>query len=457
MKTENPALTRQLAGIMNLHPKRLDNSPLGRGGIDLSLARINQLLAKLGDPQKKMPPTFHIAGTNGKGSVFANLCSILQTAGLSYHGYSSPHLVRFNERIILHGKEVSDDVLMAALQEVMDVNGDDEITFFELTTAVAFLLFARQPADFLVCEVGLGGRLDSTNVITGQKMVIVTPIDMDHQEFLGDTLEKIAFEKSGIITVAAATNMVSARQLPAVSTVLEQQAKLHGKKIHMVEYQVVNGDLLLRGEQGKTINLGKPGLLGAHQYTNAAVAAKAAMEFFKVVNRPITDDVLRQGIANTTWPARLQSLPAKQIMNKVAGAGLPFKNEAIAGDFPGGMWLDGCHNPAGARALVAWLQSLPAMRTAVLFAILNNRSAEDFLAAFESLDKEYFHFFPTSFPGDHHTHAPEHLKNTASQLGFVATMTDDWRDGLKIIGEQHYQRVIICGSLYLAGQVLTIV
>ena len=215
MKRETPALTTLLASVMRLHPKK----------IDLSLVRMEKLLAKLGNPQQKMPPTFHIAGTNGKGSVFANISSILKSSGATYHGYCSPHLVRFNERIILSGAEVSDEQLTTTLQAVIKINDGDAITFFELTTAVALLLFAAAPADFFVCEVGLGGRLDSTNVITSDKMAVFTPIDIDHQEFLGNTIEKIAFEKSGIITPATARVMVTAPQSSAALQVLQTQAK----------------------------------------------------------------------------------------------------------------------------------------------------------------------------------------------------------------------------------------
>ncbi|MDI9314423.1 MAG: folylpolyglutamate synthase/dihydrofolate synthase family protein [Hydrotalea sp.] len=435
MKRENPALTRLLASVMNLHPKR----------IDLSLGRMEKLLAKLGAPQQKMPPTFHIAGTNGKGSVFANICSILKSSGATYHGYCSPHLVRFNERIILSGVEVSDEALMDTLQRVIKINNGDAITFFELTTAVAFLLFSETPADFLVCEVGLGGRLDSTNVITADKMAVFTPIDLDHQEFLGNNIEKIAFEKSGIITPATAPTMVTAPQSPSALQVLQTQAQKNNKTLQVVDYAVA-GDELILSHNNQQINLGQPALAGAHQYMNGAVAAAAVLHFFALLQRDIKRDAIRHGLAATTWPARLQPLPPLSL-------GLPATTS---------VWLDGCHNPNGARAMAAWLKNLPSngaptARTALLFAMLHNRAPQDFLAEFLPLGKNAIHFFPVGLGdgGEHHAHDPNYLAQVAATLGLAATPARDWRSGLEQIKQAgQYNRVVICGSLYLAGELL---
>ncbi|MGI9462170.1 MAG: bifunctional folylpolyglutamate synthase/dihydrofolate synthase [Alphaproteobacteria bacterium] len=423
-------LEKLLASLMDMHPKK----------IDLSLTRIEKLLAKLDNPQKKLPPIFHIAGTNGKGSVFANIASILRAAGIVYHGYSSPHLVRFNERIIIKGNEVGDDDLIAALRQVMNINDGDEITFFEIITATAFWLFAKHPADILLCEVGLGGRLDSTNVISGEKMAIFTPIDLDHQEFLGDNIEKIALEKSGIITDKTHHSIITSPQRQSVIAILEKQAKKYGKDIKIVDYENQGGELVVKYYDGD-INCGKPALLGEHQYMNGAVAVLSLMTFCDNNKNTlsISRDMIKAGISNVRWQGRLQKLsPAEFGMDEKCD-----------------MWLDGCHNAHGARAMVAWLRSLPAVKTALLFGLLENRDAKEFLTEFLPLDKHQYHFYPTLIGGDHQPHDPYDMAKVAKMLHLFATATPDWQMGLKTIAKGDYQRVIICGSLYLVGQVLS--
>lgn len=517
MKRETSALTALLQSVMRLHPKRMPSAvggvgaahhvpqagptATGMGAIDLALHRIERLLEKLGSPQQQLPPTIHIAGTNGKGSTLAFTVAMLRSIRkengqpLLVHHYSSPHLVRFNERIFLANEEVDDERLMAAMQYVLAMNQDEEITFFELTTAAAFWLFACTTADVLVCEVGLGGRLDSTNVITDDKLVVFTPIDLDHQEFLGNTIEKIATEKAGVITPNTRA-IISAPQQPAAMAILEHSAAQMDRKIIVPSFGCDDkGALWLRPQPAMTATnvaddggitpmlLGRPALLGAHQYTNGAVAGQAVLAFMAIFGPRLlrgdgarlidrtkqqktqqggnqfmprampqvtarVDEAIKTGLATAQWAGRLQPFDAPQLV------GLPQNIN---------LWVDGCHNPHGARALAAWLQQWLADNSdkniALVVALLSNRKADDFMAAFEGLDKKRVDFFPTSFiSADHQPHDPQHLAQVAAALGFRITPTASWRQAMAIIGQQAVTRgyggVVVGGSLYLIGQML---
>lgn len=331
-------LTELLLQLEQLHPKK----------IDLSLGRMQALLARLGNPEMRMPPTIHVAGTNGKGSTIAFMRAIAESAGLRAHVYTSPHLVRFNERIVLAGHEVTDDVLAAALQHVLAVNDGAPITFFESTTAAAFWLFAQYPADLLLLEVGLGGRLDATNVLI-PAVTAITPISMDHVEFLGDTLEKIAFEKAGIMKPGVPC--VVAPQAPEVMNVLQAQAEAVRCKIIKVQPCL----------QKNTISL-----LGLHQQTNAA----AAIECMQQLQHPlITNGAIDQGLQNAHWPGRLERITRGALYESLSAATQ--------------LWFDGAHNEAGAIALGTqlkqWKQEQPQRPIHLYLAMLRNRDPVIFI------------------------------------------------------------------------------
>ncbi len=286
-----------LASMKQLHPLL----------IDLSLERVERMLAELGSPHKKLPPVIHIAGTNGKGSTTAFLKAMLEAAGKRVHVYTSPHLVRFNERIALAGpggaQPIDEDALAALLQRVADVNAGQSITFFEITTAAAFLAFSETPADFLLLEVGLGGRLDTTNVVDKPALTIITPISMDHADKLGDTVEKIAAEKAGILKRGVAC--VTARQTPEVDDVMETEARKRGATLIRwgEHFEAFNqrGRLVFQRED-RLLDLPLPSLIGPHQIVNAGTAVAAALEL------GIDERSIATGLTSARWPARMQRL-----------------------------------------------------------------------------------------------------------------------------------------------------
>src|SRR5882757_8692195 len=351
-----------VARLNALHPKR----------IDLSLDRVQRLLAALDHPERKLPPVIHVAGTNGKGSTLAFLRAILEAAGLRVHAYTSPHLVRFNERFRLGGELVSDAELTAALEECERANAGEPITVFEITTAAGMLLFARHPADVLLLEVGLGGRLDATNVIDNPIATIVTPISIDHTDFLGDTLEKIAAEKAGIFKRDVPA--IIAAQSRDVLSVLERQAarlkapiKIAGENWTATEER---GRLVYQDDNG-LLDLPAPKLHGRHQFENAglAIAALRAVPRFK-----ISPAAFEAGMVKADWPARLQRLSAGRLVNLI-----PAGSE---------LWLDGGHNPDGGRAIAAALADLEERVSRPLVLIVGmmaTKDCEGFLGNFTGL------------------------------------------------------------------------
>jgi dihydrofolate synthase/folylpolyglutamate synthase len=351
-----------VARLNALHPKR----------IDLSLDRIQRLLAALDHPEKKLPPVIHVGGTNGKGSTVAFLRAILEAAGLRVHAYTSPHLVRFNERFRLGGELVSDAELTAALEECERANGGEPITVFEITTAAGLLLFSRHPADVLLLEVGLGGRLDATNVVEAPMATIVTPVSIDHIDFLGDTLEKIATEKAGIFKRNAPA--IIAAQNRDVLSVLERQAArlsapvtIAGENWTATEER---GRLVYQDDNG-LLDLPAPKLYGRHQFENAglAIAALRALPQLK-----IPPAAFEAGMVKADWPARLHRLSAGRLVDLVP---------------PGSeLWLDGGHNPDGGRAIAAALADLEERVSRPLVLIVGMLSSKDsggFLRNFSGL------------------------------------------------------------------------
>jgi dihydrofolate synthase/folylpolyglutamate synthase len=405
-----------------LHPKL----------IDLSLGRMHRALAALGHPERRLPPVVHVAGTNGKGSTCAFLRAIAEAAGLRVHVYTSPHLVRFHERIRLAGRLVDDAALTAALEEAEAANGGEPITVFEITTAAAFLLFSRVPADLLVLEVGLGGRLDATNVVERPAATAIASISMDHMEFLGDTLGAIAFEKAGIIRpgVPCATGAQAPEALAAIARVAaERGAPLLARGREWRSEWRADG--LHYADARGTLDLPPPGLPGPHQADNAGIAIAA----LRAWNPPWLSDVaIARGVAAAEWPARLQRLRG-----------------ALAARLPAGfeLWLDGGHNAGAGVALAAHCATWRDKPLHLVVGMKKGKASADFL-------RPLIPFAATltavAEPGQHLAMSVEDI---VAASGGVAQPGPDVAGALARIGADGPPgRVLVCGSLYLAGEVL---
>jgi dihydrofolate synthase / folylpolyglutamate synthase len=399
--------------------------------IDLSLGRLEALLAKLGHPERALPPVLHVAGTNGKGSCCAFVRAIAEAAGQRAHVYTSPHLVRFHERVRLAGKLVAEDALADALTEVERVNAGAPITVFEITTAVALLLFARTPADVLVLEVGLGGRFDATNVIAAPAACAITSISMDHMEFLGDTLAKIAFEKAGIIKPGIP--VATGRQHPDAAGVIAARAAELGAPLlaRDAAWTIAReGDALRYADAAGTLALPPPGLLGPHQEDNAGIAIAA----LRAWSPPwLTDAAIAAGIARATWPARLQRLYGK------LAALLPQNFE---------LWLDGGHNAGGGAALAAQLARWTDRPTHLVVGMKRGKASDGFLAP---LLPHAASLLAVAEPGQHLAMPPEDILAAAGGRGRIGGTV---AAALAALRDAPPGRVLICGSLYLAGEVL---
>ncbi len=435
---EPPALGALLARISQLHPNT----------IDLSLDRMHRLLADLGHPEQRLPPVIHIAGTNGKGSTTAYLRAICEAAGLRVHAFTSPHLVRINESFRLAGKLVGDDELMATLAHCTQVNGDMPITLFEMQTAAAFVLFAKHPADVVLLEVGLGGRLDSTNVIETPAACVLTPISIDHVEFLGPTLAGIAAEKAGIIKRGA--QAICAEQAPEAMAAIEQAAKRARATLHTAGEQwhvgLENGRLVYQDDLG-LLDLTAPRLFGRHQIDNAglAIATLRAVKLFS-----IETSAYERGIVGAEWPARMQRL----------------SHGALLAAAPAGaeLWLDGGHNADGGRVIAAALGDLEerAPRPLVIIAaMMANKDAAGFLANFTGLTR---HVIAVQIPDGQGSARQgamprEALADAARSLGLRVDLAASVPAALQALAALAYEvppRILITGSLYLAGHVLDI-
>lgn len=435
MITMNP-VDLILARLTALHPKR----------IDLSLERIERLLAALGHPERKLPPVIHVAGTNGKGSTVAFLRAILEAAGLAVHVYTSPHLVHFNERFRLgkkggEGVLVDDVELSAALEECERANGDAPITVFEITTAAGMLLFSRHPADVLLLEVGLGGRLDATNVIDKPLASVITPVSLDHLEFLGDTLEKIALEKAGIIKQGAPV-IVAAQQRDALAVIERQAARMKapiriaGEGWTATEER---GRLVYQDDNG-LLDLPAPKLFGRHQFENAglAIAALRAIPSLK-----IAPAAFEAGMTKADWPARLQRLASGRLVDLIP---------------PGAeLWLDGGHNPDGGRATAAALADLEervSRPLVMIVGMLSTKDASGFLRNFTGLARR---MITVPVPGADKGLSAEDVAAAATAVGVSAVARaniDAALDAVRKLDLEPPPRILITGSLYLAGEIL---
>jgi len=411
--------------------------------IDLSLGRIEAVLSRLADPHHALPPVFHVAGSNGKGSIIAFLRSILEAAGKSVHVYTSPHLVRFNERIVLAGEEVSDDMLIDYLQRCDAAAGDQALTYFEAITCAAFLAFHETPADYLLLEVGLGGRLDATNVIERPLVSIVTPVALDHQHYLGDTIELVAAEKAGIFKPGAPA--VIGPQSVEAMTVLRDRAEAAGAPLFAFGSQwdarAEQGRLIYQDTDGLS-DFSAPRLFGAHQFFNAGLAVAA----IRAAGIDINDEILSAGIAAAHWPARLQRIKGGPLLDLAAG---------LLGE-PPEIWLDGGHNPHAARAIASAMSEMEERsprRLVLITGMQNEKDAEGYFTAFADAAS---HVFTVKARVDGAAPA-EAIAAAAERAGLPASPSRSVDDAMRLAcrnGEGVGPRILICGSLYLAGEIL---
>ncbi len=410
--------------------------------ISPGLERVETLLGALGNPERRLPPVVHVAGTNGKGSLIAYLRAAFEAAGLRAHVYSSPHLVRFNERIRLGGTLIGDKALERLLLRVAAAAENVPTTFFEATTAAAFLAFSESPADVVLLETGLGGRLDATNVIQRPLLTAITPISHDHAEYLGDTLEAIAFEKAGILK--RGVPCISAPQTAAVRGVLCGQAKqksapmqMGGKQWH---WWAEEDKLCFRAEDMKQpITFPKPNLEGAHQWPNAMLAVAVLRELMP--HFALSEAHIARGLTQAQWPARLQKLPSLHPIRQA----LPLGSQA---------WLDGGHNEAAANAIADWMQDGKG-RFWLIWGMLRSKDAAAFLRPLAPLLEGVIAVPVLSEFG---AYAPEHLAEIARKAG--VTMAETAPGALRAaqcidaLSPEKPVRILIAGSLYLAGEVL---
>ncbi len=418
-----------LMRLLELHPKI----------IDLSLDRMWRVLEHLGNPQEKLPPVIHIAGTNGKGSTLAITRAIMEAAGLKVHCYTSPHLVKFHERIRVAGELISENDLSVLLEECEVANGSEQITFFEITTAAAFLAFSRTPADYLILEVGLGGRLDATNVIERPAVSVITSIGLDHQQYLGDTIEEIAREKAGILKRGVIG--IVGPQSTQVRDEIERISERVGAplKIAYQDWQsyTQHGRLVFQDEDG-LLDLPLPSLQGPHQIDNAGNAI-AAIRGLK--DARINDAAIESGILNVTWPARMQRLTNGHLNELI-----PIEAE---------LWLDGGHNGPAGVVLAQTLKDLNAKNPKPLIMIwgmLNTKHPGAFIANFKGIAKQ---IVTIAIPGEINTILANDLALTARQNGIASSAAPSLEKALEQAAQLHSApRIVICGSLYLAGHVL---
>ena len=411
-----------LQRMMGLHPKI----------IDLTLARVDRRLAALGHPERSLPPVIHIAGTNGKGSTQAMIRAGLEAEGKRVHAYTSPHLARFHERIRLAGALISEPALTALLDECVAANGEAEITFFEITTCAAFLAFARTPADYTLLEVGLGGRLDATNVVEKPALTIITPVSIDHQQYLGETLAEIAGEKAGIIKRGAPC-VVGPQQEAGLEVIEARAARLgapllvHGQHWRAWEER---GRLIFQDENG-LLDLPLPNLAGPHQIDNAGAAVMALRAL------GYGEAACEAAVTRAEWPARMQRLTRGPLVD-AAG--------------PCELWLDGGHNPAGGEAVAATLKRMAPKPTHLICGMLNTKDVGGYMRPLAGVASS---LTALSIPDEANTLPAETTAAAAQAAGLDATTAESALAAVQALAAAHPgARLLICGSLYLAGGVL---
>lgn len=400
--------------------------------IALGLERVRDALGQLGNPEARVPPVVHVAGTNGKGSTLSFLKTIYEAAGYRVHRYTSPHLVRFHERIVLAGQEIDDATLTSALARVLAViERGTPLTYFEATTLAAFVAFSETPADVLLLEVGMGGALDATNIIARPALCIITPVAMDHKEFLGNDIASIAREKSGILKPSVPA--IIAPQLPEAMQAIEAMAAQTGAVCHRYGQEwrmdkIVDG-FRVSSSYGNHV-FPPPAMVGEHQFINAAVAAQAALTL------GLPEVAICKGMTEAYWPGRLQRLRHGPLCEAMEGQGA--------------LWLDGGHNAHAAAALRQWLDSAP-MPTSLIVGMMQRKDAQEFFSAFRDWSGELI-----AVPIDQPAAAPpESLVLAAKQAGMAnVCAAQNLASAVRIARQNGSQRLLLCGSLYLAGQVL---
>ena len=411
MSREGPALAAALKRFEGLYPET----------IELSLGRVLHALEVLGRPQDKLPPVIHVAGTNGKGSTCAFMRAMAEAAGLRVHVFSSPHLVRFNERVRLAGEMVDDARMVDWLERTFAALNGAPITHFEATTAASILGFSEVPADVLILEVGLGGRFDATNVIDEPALSVITPVDYDHKAFLGSDIKKIAWEKAGI--VKSGRPVLTAIQRKVCDDVIAEVAAEMGAPLYRLKPHFIDAmpeDLTLQGE---------------HQRANAALAGMAMQLFGN--STLIDQDAIFEGARKATWPARMHVLRDGPVTTMGGGADV---------------WLDGGHNPHAARAIARLLEGLPG-RTVLVSAMLASKDATGFFMPFRHICPDVF---TCGVPEGHLGATPEDLAESARSGGLNAQACASFEDAMDKARETRPDRILICGSLYLAGEVLAL-
>lgn len=427
---------QRIEALMKLHPK----------GYDLSLDRIERLLGKLGDPHTKLPPVLHFAGTNGKGSTLSFTRAICEAAGLSVHAHTSPHLVNWHERYRMGregapGELVSDELLSNTIERVAMANDGQAITVFELMTAVGFLLFSEHPADVCLLEVGLGGRFDSTNIIPRSAVSIITPVSLDHEAFLGDTIAKIAFEKAGIIK--RGSRVVIGPQADEGLAVIERQARKQGVRPlafgQHFSASEQDGRLVFQDE-AELLDLPLPSLPGEHQIENAGTAICACRELADVLGIELSEAVIADGLQNTSWPGRMQRMPAGHLSAHV--------------DTQVDIWLDGGHNPGAAAMLARQLQKLQGQkpaRTVMICGMLNTKDPKGY---FQALSGQVDHIICVSLLSTDAEIPPAQLSEIAAQCGHRTSVAENLEAAFVEAQAGGCQRLMVAGSLYLVGDAL---
>ncbi len=408
--------------MMSLHPKI----------IDLTLDRVHRLLGRMGHPERSLPPVIHVAGTNGKGSTTAMMRAGIEAAGQASHVYTSPHLARFHERIRLAGETISEPKLARYLDECYEANGGEPITYFEITTVAAFLAFSRVKADWTLLEVGLGGRLDATNVVDRPRLTVITPVSYDHQQYLGESLAEIATEKAGIIK--RGVPCVVGPQEPEAMAVIEARAERLGAPLlaYRRQWQVweERGRMVYQDETG-LLDLPMPNLIGGHQVMNAgtALAGLRALGFDAAA--------CERAVTNAYWPARMQRLKVGPLVDAAGTAEL---------------WLDGGHNPAAGEAIAETLTRLSSKRTHLIVGMLNTKDVRGFL---RPLAPRVESLHAVTIPGEKNTLSAEETLAAALDTGHKAVAAQSVLASVQeIVALDLAARIVICGSLYLAGQVL---
>ena len=420
--TDTTRSDAMLQRMMAFHPKI----------IDLTLDRVQRMLAALGHPEGRLPPVIHIAGTNGKGSTQAMIRAGLEQQGKRVHAYTSPHLAWFHERIRLAGALISEEALAQLLDECVTANGGEEITFFEITTCAALLAFARIPADYTLLEVGLGGRLDATNVVDRPALTIITPVSIDHQQYLGETLAEIAGEKAGILKRGVPC-VVGPQEDAGLAVIEARAARLGAPLLAYGQHWHVGterGRLIYQDETG-LLDLPLPNLPGPHQIQNAG-AALAALRHLGA-----DDAACEAAVTRAFWPARMQRLRHGPLVDAAPGVEL---------------WLDGGHNPAGGAAIASTLAQMPPRPTHAICGMLNTKDITGYL---RPLAPHLAALHAVSIPGEANTLPAETTAAAAAQAGIAAHIAPSVAQALTDIATaQPAARVLICGSLYLAGSIL---